>query len=79
MRFVSLGSTYYGPIGFTLDLDPSKMWLHVTNRGIDTGVGDNTNLGIDMYYSYIPVPIPAAVWLFASGLGLLGWLKRKPV
>jgi hypothetical protein len=23
------------------------------------------------------VPIPAAVWLFASGLGLLGWMQRR--
>ena len=24
-----------------------------------------------------PVPIPAAAWLFASALGLLGWARRK--
>ena len=23
------------------------------------------------------VPVPAAVWLFGSALGLLGWMKRK--
>ena len=27
--------------------------------------------------SYSVVPIPAAVWLFGSSLGLLGWLRRK--
>ena len=24
------------------------------------------------------IPIPAAVWLFGSGLGLLGWMRRRP-
>lgn len=24
-----------------------------------------------------PVPVPAAVWLFGSALGLLGWMQRK--
>jgi hypothetical protein len=24
------------------------------------------------------VPVPAAVWLFGSGLGLLAWVRRRP-
>jgi hypothetical protein len=26
-----------------------------------------------------PVPVPAAVWLFGSALGLLGWMRHKTV
>ena len=29
--------------------------------------------------SSLAVPIPAAFWLFGSGLGLLGWIRRKSV
>ena len=34
----------------------------------------------DIYFDNLQVrvvPVPAAVWLFASGLGVFGWLKRR--
>jgi hypothetical protein len=34
------------------------------------------NAGISLTFHHI-VPVPAAVWLFGSALGLLGWMKRK--
>ncbi len=39
--------------------------------------GSGTSLGLLDNIKLNVVPIPAAVWLFASGLGLLGWLKRR--
>jgi hypothetical protein len=32
-----------------------------------------------VYASIVPavIPVPAAVWLFGSALGLLGWMRRK--
>jgi len=29
------------------------------------------------YFKTSAVPVSAAVWLFASGLGLLGWFRRR--
>ncbi len=31
----------------------------------------------DCVFTRTVVPVPAAVWLFGSGLGLLGWMSRK--
>ena len=41
----------------------------------DTG-SEEVDLKGDL--SAFVVPVPAAVWLFGSGLGLLGWMRRKP-
>jgi hypothetical protein len=41
--------------------------------GYDDALSGNTS---GMFASV--VPIPAAVWLFGSALGFLGWMRRKP-
>ena len=54
-------------LGFTIDI--------VTN-GVDANIGFD-NLNID-FQAASPVPVPAAVWLFGSGLiGLVGFARRK--
>jgi len=56
-------------------------WLNLelvffTANGDGFGFGALTSVEIDNV-NVSAVPIPAAVWLFGSGLGLLGWMKRK--
>lgn len=31
----------------------------------------------DATFELAPIPVPAAVWLFGSALGLLGWMRRR--
>ncbi len=31
----------------------------------------------DLSVSVAPIPVPAAVWMFASALGVMGWLRRR--
>ena len=42
-------------------------------------VGYGTYNGEERAFLLTPtaVPVPAAVWLFGSALGLLGWLRRR--
>lgn len=62
----------------TVNFDQS--WVNLTSVDIVYTTGreqtDFTVPGIDNIVLQA-VPIPAAVWMFASGLGLLGWLRRR--
>ena len=58
----------------------SIVFTHTFVGGVFAGGGAADN----QYYLTLdsvvpaPVPVPAALWLFGSGLGLLGWMRRKP-
>ncbi len=51
-------------------------WSNLVSVGIEGEDGAAYNNVIDNVVANV-VPIPAAVWLFGSGLGLLGWLRRR--
>lgn len=42
---------------------------------LQTQTGNNSIYKVD--FSTAAVPVPAAVWLFGSALGLLGWMRRR--
>jgi hypothetical protein len=53
-----------------IDFDPLQF--------MQTSAGQLNFTGINsVAFTATVVPIPAAVWLFGSGLGLLGWFRRK--
>jgi hypothetical protein len=44
--------------------------------GIDASNGTSDGFGYELVGASV-IPIPAAVWLFGSALGLLGWIRRR--
>jgi hypothetical protein len=56
--------------GFTITGDVAL------NTG-DAGSGGSSRMYQAKIGTVPPVPVPGAVWLFGSALGLMGWLRRK--
>jgi hypothetical protein len=49
--------------------------LLMTNAAWTGGSGSSSTAGVQL--SFQVVPVPAAVWLFGSALGLLGWVRKR--
>ncbi len=70
-------------LGYDLSTSISASWALPQFVGVATvPLGtDQGHLLIDfshtLSFSASVVPVPAAVWLFGSAIGLLGWIRRK--
>ncbi len=70
------GGSFYDPDKLPGQLPPPgsdvarmQLYFQDTVNGIDHSLGGNLTVQV--------IPVPAAVWLFASGLAGLGWIRRK--
>jgi hypothetical protein len=75
---------YCNPRPGVCDLSPVFPWVSDLPLGSDIyGLSSGDGVWQDAAGTYIwqfevvAVPIPAAIWLFGSALGLLGWMRRK--
>jgi hypothetical protein len=70
--------TLSDPLGTGDWLNITKVSFRVTQPYIEFPweLSEDVNLEVDNVV-VSAVPVPAAVWLFASGLGLLGWFRRR--
>lgn len=77
---VSAGSAVSFPPGFGFDTGPGLIpfFTNPENNPDGSGFNDIELIQFELTGAFATViPVPAAVWLFGSALGLLGWLRRS--
>jgi hypothetical protein len=56
---------------------PADNWLTISADRKTIQFSQYTAYDMDQIRILTAVPVPAAVWMFGSGLGLLGWMRRR--
>jgi len=83
---ISPGQTLSGfkAVSSDLTLPLGVKWMAVAAGGTYTGPGcsficsaPHDNPGFEGTAVVTAVPVPAAAWLFGSGLGVMSWIRRK--
>jgi len=62
---------------FTFDANDLALSLQNTLRAVTDANGETAWIQKKLTLVASTIPVPAAVWLFGSALGLLGWLRRR--
>ncbi len=80
VRADEFGASLYSSKGFFMDGFGLSVGVDLLNEQYSSGSGNYEHFSHASLLVRTPVPIPAAVWLFGSGLlGLIGFSKRTQV
>ena len=71
---IDWGAGYYGDSSYSLQSSPDTYLINFDGIAADQSRISGSTLAVDL----APIPVPAAVWLFGSGLiGLAGVARRR--